>query len=709
MKRVFICFLLMAAHLAFAQNSVALNDGMNFGHSIAPTSNRQIVNPGAVNAQAWSGNTAAPTTAPAGLGGFSTPKTDTSVYNTATIGGLTGLGNKAQIDCQGFTPGNDPLRNQECAAVNFLSNKCITPSSGQASILGSFGNSQLAQSAACEGSYGKGTQQFNFNDQVTQSDSIFDSMRGLKSKAASASEQVCTEKTVITEPAAFEFNTCVKSSTTEAVSCSQYLNMSVTTSKEAATATNSCKDGVLVGNFCQKSSTGAASPVYACPAGATLSGTNCLQSTSISAKPNYYCAAGSTLSGLNCVSVNNTTTPALIASYSCPAGATSSGANCLTTTSTAAAIATYSCPVGQSLSGSTCVQTLVTTNGGAANYPCPAGTTLSGSNCISTSNYTASPIYSCASGALSGSNCIVSKTTGAIYACPSTHVIHFTGVRNVCLTTAFTQSYPYNGGPDYAQDDYSYNSGFYGGPEYYYDGYSYEDYAPVVGYATPLSCPSGQTLSGNSCLSTSTTQATISSYACPSGGTVSSGRCVTTTATSATVSYSCPAGQTLSGSNCTQTTTTTSAATPAYACAAGYLLSGTTCSKTTSTSAMANYSCPTGSTLSGSNCTSSNNVTTTATVASYSCPLGATLSGSNCLTASTTPATVNSYSCPATATLQGATCITTATTPASINYSCIDGSAPVAGLCIYRSAKTSWTNTCGALEASAGVALKIPN
>lgn len=695
MKRVLICFLVMAAQAVFAQNSDALNDGVNFGNSIAPTSNRQVVNPGAVNSNAWAGNASTPMSVPKGLGGFSTPKTDVSVYNAATTGGLTSLGNKAQNDCQDFTPGNDPLRNQECAAVNFLSNKCITPSSGQASILGSLGNSQTAQSAACDGTYGQGSQKFNFKDQLTESDPLFDPIRDLKTKAASVMGQVCTEKTVITEPAQFDTNICVKSSTTDLVSCSQYLNMTITTSKEAATVTNSCNDGTLVGSFCQKTSTGEGTPFYACEAGYTLSGSSCKKTVSTSAKPNYYCPSGSTLSGSNCISSNNVSTPALIASYSCPAGATLSGANCQTTTTIAATVASYACPVGESRSGTTCFKTTTTTNTASTNYSCPPGSTLSGSNCIGTATSAATQVKGCPAG-YNGS-----WSNGTLAWCTKT--ISLTATTS--STCPFDGSCYFNGGGDPIQTLQTCSWAASQGYATAYDGGSDTCIATPM---TKYSCQAGQVLSGTNCISTATTSTIILGYTCPAGSALSGSSCVTTSSTTATVSYNCPAGQALYGSTCTQTTTTTSAATPVYGCSAGYTLSGSSCKITTSVSATPNYSCPAGSKLSGSNCMSATNVTTAANITSYSCPAGTILSGSNCLTTSTVAASIAGYTCPIGATLSGSSCITVVTTPAIINYSCVDGSAPVAGICIYKAAQTSWTNTCGSLESSAGTALGAP-
>ncbi len=100
--------------------------------------------------------------------------------------------------------------------------------------------------------------------------------------------------------------------------------------------------------------------------------------------------------------------------------------------------------------------------------------------------------------------------------------------------------------------------------------------------------------------------------------------------------YTCPSGYTLSGTNCTKTTTT-------YTCPSGYTLSGTSCKKTT-------YSCPSGYTLSGTSCKKT----------TYSCPSGYTLSGTTCSKKTTT------YSCPSGYTLSGTSCKKT-------TYSCPSG------------------------------------
>ena len=102
----------------------------------------------------------------------------------------------------------------------------------------------------------------------------------------------------------------------------------------------------------------------------------------------------------------------------------------------------------------------------------------------------------------------------------------------------------------------------------------------------------------------------------------------------------CPSGTSLSNGNCVGTTTT--GATPTtYQCPNGYTPTGTvsataTCSKTVTASPSksgTNYYCPAGYSPTGSvskTATCSKTVTASPTVATYTCPTGYTLSGSNC-------------------------------------------------------------------------------
>jgi len=124
-------------------------------------------------------------------------------------------------------------------------------------------------------------------------------------------------------------------------------------------------------------------------------------------------------------------------------------------------------------------------------------------------------------------------------------------------------------------------------------------------YTTKYSCPSGYTLSGQTC------SRSVTTYSCPSGYTLSGTKCTRSY-------YTCPSGYTLSGSKCSRSVA-------AYSCPSGYTLSGTKCNRTT-------YTCPSGYTLSGTKCNK--------TVTTYSCASGYTLSGTKC------SRQVKSYSCP---------------------------------------------------------------
>jgi RHS repeat-associated protein len=365
-------------------------------------------------------------------------------------------------------------------------------------------------------------------------------------------------------------------------------------------------------------------------------------------------------SDLGGYSYNTVTAPASN-SYGCSSGTlTGSGstATCVTTTSVAANV-TYSCPAGQTLSGTNCVGVNNVITPANASYSCAAGATLSGagssSTCVTTTTAAASLRYSCPSNAtLSGTNCVFTQTTAATPNYSCPAGKTVSGTNCVGSTTS----------------------------------------AATVIY----SCPSGYALSGSIC-SQSVTSAANSVNVCPSGFTYSSGSCgaifldgggafsacsiarsqgfvdskvwfVAANAWACRVmaktNYSCPTGSTLSGASCL--TTKTVAATPNYSCPSG-TLSGSSCSIATSSSATVSYSCPSGQTLSGTSCV---NTTTSAATANYSCSAG-TLSGSNCVSQSSTAASVR-YTC-AVGTLQGSNCLLSNNTlvPASASYVCTTG------------------------------------
>lgn len=224
--------LLLVAALPFscnAQDQNAMSLGSAFGKSIVPTQPGQVVNPAGVNSSAWSGKTSAPSQTPSGLGGFSAPQTSTGFMDNAKLMGLSGLGNQAMDKCAAYTPGSgDAARDQECAAVNFLSQRCLTPSGAQAAIVNKTGGgssqSQL-NSSYCADSYGKGANQFNFGDQVKTTAPLFGAVGSAQANAGAMTGQVCTQKAVVTRPAEYEQNTCVKSVNTDVATCSQFLKV----------------------------------------------------------------------------------------------------------------------------------------------------------------------------------------------------------------------------------------------------------------------------------------------------------------------------------------------------------------------------------------------------------------------------------------------------------------------------------------------------
>lgn len=224
------------------------------------------------------------------------------------------------MDCAQFVPGPgaDPLQVQACAAINFLTTRCISPNTTQSGVLNAQGVSPGA-GGNCAGTYGLGQQKLNASSLVSGAkDPVFGAVTGLSKNAGDKAGEVCTAQTVTTQPAQYSTSTCVASTDTNVNTCSESLNTTIQTTTTVATKTLSCANGVLVNGYCQATSTGAAQPVYVCPPGQTLTGTNCLQTLTQSATPTYTCPPGQTLSGADCLAVS----PAQLNSYSCPSGYT---------------------------------------------------------------------------------------------------------------------------------------------------------------------------------------------------------------------------------------------------------------------------------------------------------------------------------------------------------------------------------------------------
>lgn len=224
-----LVLLALLSPLAWAQNQAYLQQGAGFAKSLAPTSNTQLVNPNGVNSSAWGGYSTIAPAVPSGMGAFSAPITDTNVFNQAKGLGLTGLGVSALDRCANYKPTGDPAKDQECAAVNFMAQKCLRPNAGQQSVLGNLGTHQsLADN--CEGSYGQGQQRFDYTNRVTRLDPAFSTSSKALENPGGAAEQSCSVTTEVTEPAKFSTYQCSEYRSSEELRCSQTLAASVQTS-----------------------------------------------------------------------------------------------------------------------------------------------------------------------------------------------------------------------------------------------------------------------------------------------------------------------------------------------------------------------------------------------------------------------------------------------------------------------------------------------
>lgn len=194
----------------------------------------------------------------------------------------------------------------------------------------------------------------------------------------------------------------------------------------------------------------------------------------------------------------------------------------------------------------------------------------------------ATPVYSCSSGTLSGTNCTYPATAASTtYTCSS---------GTLSGTKCYYPAYQPPGITATATPGSFAGVGFVGG------------WIACSGSLPANSCPAGSSwqLSGG-CLVKCSADGTLN----PSGKFA---RCVTP------ATYSCPSGYTLSGTTCYPPTVTPppTNATVTYNCPTGYTLSGTTCTKP-DTAATVTYTCGSGMTLSGSTCTPAAVVTETFT------------------------------------------------------------------------------------------------
>ena len=243
------CIAIAAAVLSApgsAQNATATQDGTAFANSLAPTSASQVVNPAAVQ-PAWSGFTGTPTSTPPNLGGFSNPNTASSNLAAARSAGLTGFGNQAVNQCANFVrgPTSDPLQVQACAAVNFLTNNCLTPNTQQAGIMAHLGQSQTT-GTNCAGTYGQGVQNFNISSQLSSNDTIFTGMGGLGATASGALNPSCSTQTVQTAPPKYQTDTCEVSSVVTSFVCGKTLTTQCGYSGAPISSYSASKSGAFV-------------------------------------------------------------------------------------------------------------------------------------------------------------------------------------------------------------------------------------------------------------------------------------------------------------------------------------------------------------------------------------------------------------------------------------------------------------------------------
>ncbi|MBO2693141.1 RHS repeat protein [Shewanella algae] len=283
--------------------------------------------------------------------------------------------------------------------------------------------------------------------------------------------------------------------------------------------------------------------------------------------------------------------------------------------------ASKSCPAGYAFNSSktSCLKTETR----AATAVCPVGYSWNGSNCQKAISSPATPV--CQAGySWSGSQCLKTVSSPATAVCAAGY--NWNG--STCQKTVTSQA------TATCSAGYTYNS-------------TAKRCEKKVVSSAAKTCPAGYSYSSaqDKCTQTSTTwakwvctgsggggrdpkstipefstRAQVCDWKCPSGyNNVWPGgeQCKKTEL--ANYTYTCPTGSTLSGSSCTKLQTQSNG----WSCPAGSTLSGSSCNKVVTQNNT--WSCPAGSTLSGSVC----NKNYTA-APSWSCPAGTALSGTNC-------------------------------------------------------------------------------
>lgn len=458
-----------------------------------------------------------------------------------------------------------------------------------------------------------------------------------------------------------------------------------------------CPDGfTLSDGSCVASSP--ASTRLTCPTGWDLVGDACQITTGNEAGvASYRCQGDATLSGDKCIA----SSPANIAGYTCPESYDLSGTQCTRVITAARNPDSYRCPTGQTLSGNTCVYTA--SSAAVTSTSCPTGWSLEGMLCTQGSSYAASLTYSCLhGGTLSGTDCVTQAASPASASsdCGTTSLQMANGF---CMGSVATFSNCSVIAGNLTLDHREIVTSVSGNTVNLWFCY----FRPHVTY----SCSGGASLSGDQCLTSSTSPASAA-YICPSGGTLSGSSCNTASSQNATLVQSCPEGASFDGQLCRQTISTPAEVN--WSCPVGYALSGDVCSATETIAATPTYICAEGATLHGGQC----QTTSAATPATYACPQGSSLSGSICLQGgSTTPAVT--YLCAAGQILSGSNCLTYSAPLTTQGMSCTEpvetcvdsepatrlvGGVPITRSCwawqrSYQCAKLTSGNDCGALEA----------
>ncbi|WP_412522145.1 FG-GAP-like repeat-containing protein [Shewanella algae] len=319
--------------------------------------------------------------------------------------------------------------------------------------------------------------------------------------------------------------------------------------------------------------------------------------------------------------------------------------------------ASKSCPAGYAFNSSktSCLKTETR----AATAVCPVGYSWNGSNCQKAISTPATPV--CQAGySWSGSQCLKTVSSPATAVCAAGY--NWNG--STCQKTVTSQA------TATCSAGYTYNS-------------TAKRCEKKVVSSAAKTCPAGYSYSSaqDKCTQTSTTwakwvctgsggggrdpkstipefstRAQVCDWKCPSGyNNVWPGgeQCKKTEL--ANYTYTCPTGSTLSGSSCTKLQTQSNG----WSCPAGSTLSGSSCNKVVTQNNT--WSCPAGSTLSGSAC----NKNYTA-APSWSCPAGTALSGTNCT--GTQTASPSSWSCPSGWSVSGSSCRRQLS--AAVIYSC---------------------------------------